>query len=360
MTFSTLILLVSGRKVSIKDRIIIQQGFHHGSSKNIKSLIKNIFIYALFLEVIGAFFFFLHWHGKFETLKALFLSVFHAISAFCNAGFSLFSNSFESFRSDVRINILLMVLIVLGGMGFFVLQDIRDFLKAAVRRKKYKISLHTKIVLVMTLILIGGGCLLILIMEWNGALSGFSLKDKIMASLFQSITPRTAGFNTLNIATMGHAAVFLLIMLMFVGASPGSTGGGVKTSTIGVIFAFLKSKIMARDSVNFFYRTFPPEIITKAFTVVTLGIIVISFSTFMLFLVQPEAGMKDIFFEVFSAFGTVGLSMGLTSQLTTIGKIVIIMTMYIGRIGPLTLLFAFSREKAFGKFEYVEETVMIG
>jgi trk system potassium uptake protein TrkH len=181
-----------------------------------------------------------------------------------------------------------------------------------------------------------------------------------LASLFQVITPRTAGFNTMDLNSLNPAAVFLLISLMFIGASPGSTGGGVKTSTIGVIFAFIKSRIAARESINIFYRSLPLELVTKAFTVVVLSICTIFISSAVLFLTQSGMSMEETFFEVFSAFGTVGLSLGMTAKLNTVGKIVIILTMFIGRIGPLTLLYAFSREKAFGKFEYVEESVMIG
>jgi trk system potassium uptake protein TrkH len=151
-----------------------------------------------------------------------------------------------------------------------------------------------------------------------------------------------------------------LIFLMFIGASPGSTGGGIKTSTFGVIFAFMKSRIAARESVSIFRRTLPGQVMMRAFTVVTLSIGVIFLSSFVLFMIQPGMTMKQVFFEVFSAFGTVGLSLGITPELSDAGKIVITLTMYIGRIGPLTMLYAFSKEKSFGKFEYVEESVMIG
>ncbi len=360
MTFSTLILLVAGKRVSIKDRIIIQQGFHPGAAKDVKSLIKNIFFYALILEVAGTLSLFLRWQKDFPWQKALSHSAFHSISAFCNAGFSLFSRSFLSYRNDTWINITLFLLIVLGGLGFLVLQEMKEVFSGVLRRRKTKISLHAKLVLTLTSFLIVFSFFLFLAIEWNHSLKMFTLKEKILSSIFQVITPRTAGFNTMDLNSLSFSAVFLLIMLMFVGASSGSTGGGVKTSTIGVIFGFLKSKITARDSVNLFRRTLPQESVMRAFTVVTLAICVIFFSSFILLLTQPVASMKEALFEVFSAFSTVGLSLGITSKLSSLGKIVIILTMYIGRIGPLTLLYAFSRQKAFGRFEYVEETVMIG
>jgi len=184
--------------------------------------------------------------------------------------------------------------------------------------------------------------------------------EKLWAALFQTVTARTAGFNTMNLAALGSASVFLLIILMFIGASPGSTGGGVKTSTIGVLFAFLRSKLAARGSVSLYDRTLPLQLITRAYTVVTLGIMVIALASFVIFVSHPWARMQDVFFEVISAFGTVGLSLGLTPRLDALGKAVLVLTMYIGRIGPLTLLYAFSRERPRGRYEYAHETVMIG
>lgn len=360
MTFSTLILLVAGKRISIKDRIIIQQGFHHGAPKDFKSLIKNIFLYALTLEAAGTLSLFLRWQKDFPWQKALSYSVFHSISALCNAGFSLFSRSFISYRSDTWINITLFLLIILGGMGFLALQEMKEVFSGVLRRRKTRISLHTKLVLTLTSFLVVFSFVLFLAIEWNHSLKMFTLKEKIFSSIFQVVTPRTAGFNTMDLNSLSFSAVLLLIMLMFIGASSGSTGGGVKTSTIGVILGFLKSKITARDSVNLFRRTLPLESVMKAFTVITLAICVIFFSSFILLLTQPVASMKEALFEVFSAFSTVGLSLGITPKLSSLGKIVIILTMYIGRIGPLTLLYAFSRQKAYGRFEYVEETVMIG
>jgi trk system potassium uptake protein TrkH len=360
MAFSTVILLVAGRKVSIQDKIIIQQDYHHTAAKNVKSLIKNIFYYALIIEGIGTLLLFLKWQGKFPGLKGLFYSLFHAVSAFCNAGFSVFSDSLESFRGDIWTNVIILGLIVLGSLGFLVLSEGVEFLSRMIRRRRKSLSLHSKLVWLMTLALIVLPFFSFLLIEWNHTLQAFSLKEKILASLFQVITPRTAGFNTATLDALNPATVFMLISLMFIGASPGSTGGGVKTSTIGVIFAFIKSRIAARESINIFFRSLPFDLVTKAFTVVVLSICVIFLSCAILFLTQTGMSMEETFFEVFSAFGTVGLSLGMTAKLNAVGKIVIVLTMFIGRIGPLTILYALSREKAFGKFEYVEERVMIG
>ena len=360
MAFSTLILLVAGRKISIQDKILIQQDYHHTAAKNVKSLIRNIFVYAFVIEIAGTLFLYLRWHGRFPGFKGFYYSLFHAVSAFCNAGFSVFSDSLESFRGDFWTNLVVMLLIVLGGLGFLVLSESAGFFLWILRRRKRKMSLHAKMVWIMSLSLIILPFLSFVLVEWSRSLQGFSIKEKILASLFQVITPRTAGFNTMELSSLHPAAVFMLISLMFIGASPGSTGGGVKTSTFGVIFAFVKSKIAARESINIFYRTLTLDLVTRAFTVVVLSICVIFVSCAVLFLTQSGMSMEETFFEVFSAFGTVGLSLGMTAKLNAAGKVVIILTMFIGRIGPLTLLYAISREKAFGKFEYVEESVMIG
>jgi len=360
MTFSTLVLLMAGKKISIKDRIIIQEGFHHSSSRNVKSLILNIVLFTFTVELSGAVLLFIRWKNKYSGLKAAFISIFHSVSAFCNAGFSLFSNSLESFRFDHWINAVIILLIVLGGLGFLVHLEGKEILQGLRARKRIRMTLHTKMVLVVTGVLIFLSWALFLVMEWNRALQGYTFDEKLMTSLFQIITPRTAGFNTLNLSSLSHATIFLFLGMMFIGASPGSTGGGIKTSTVGVIGAFMKSKISARESINVFKRTLPLDLVTKAFTVLSLSVSIIFISSLILFLVQPETTMINVFFEVFSAFGTVGLSLGLTPGLGTAGKIVIILTMYVGRIGPLTLLLAFSRRSSYGRYEYVEESVMIG
>jgi len=360
MTFSTLILMVAGKRISIKDRIIIQNGFQSSAPRDMTSLVKNIFLYTLTIEFLGCLSLFLRWQRQFSCLQALFHSVFHSISAFCNAGFSRFSQNLAGYRGDIWVNLTMILLIVLGGLGFLVLQELKEGFSGIIRRKKIHLSLHARLVLTLTSCLIFFPFIIFFIIERNNSLKMFSLKEKILTSLFQTVTPRTAGFNTMELGTLGVASAFLLIILMFIGASPGSTGGGVKTSTVGVILAFLRSRIAARDSVNIFYRTLPQESVTRAYTLVTLALSLLAFSSFVLFITQPWARMVEVLFEVFSAFGTVGLSLGITPKLSSLGKIMIILTMYIGRIGPLTFLYAFSRYRAFGRYDYLEENVMIG
>ncbi len=360
MTFSTLILFAAGRKISITDRILVQEGYHPGVSWDFRSLIKNIFIFTFIIEFSGFVLLFLRFREGSDLLGALYSALFHSVSSFCNAGFSVYSDSLMSYRGDVLVNITVISLIILGGLGFLVIREVLRASRGLLRGAKVQLSLHSKLVLSLTVVLIIGSFILFLLLEGHGAMKDFTLKEKILASLFQVVTPRTAGFNTMDLTALGPASVLLLIMLMFVGASPGSTGGGVKTSTFGVVLAFVRSRIAARESVHLFFRNIPQENIVRAFTLIALSMNLIFFSSLIIFINQPQLLMRDVFFEVFSSFGTVGLSLGIAPHLSAVSKTMIIVTMYAGRIGPLTLLYAFSRRRALGKFEYVEERVMIG
>lgn len=360
MTFSTMILLVAGRKIAVTDRILVQEGFLPGAPRDFRSLVKSIFFFTFSIEFIGFLFLFLRFQKDLPLLKALYSSLFHAVSAFCNAGFSVFSNSLMSYRGDILVNLTVVFLIILGGLGFLVIHEAVRAIANLFKGVKVQISLHSKLVLLVTVVLIIGSYLLFFLLEAGNSMKNFSLKEKILASLFQVVTPRTAGFSTMDLTALSTTTVLVMILLMFIGASPGSTGGGVKTSTFGVVLAFIKSKIAARESINIFYRTIPQENVVKAFTVISLALSLIFISSFLVLASQPAMLMKEVFFEVFSAFGTVGLSLGVTSSLSPLSKVAIVLTMYAGRIGPLTLLYAFSRRKALGKFEYVEERVMIG
>ncbi len=360
MTFSTMVLLAAGRKIAVSDRIMVQEGYHPGAPRDFRALIKSIFFFTFSIEFIGFGVMALRFRRDFPLPKALFASLFHSISAFCNAGLSVFSNNLMSYRGDILVNLTFVFLIILGGLGFLVLQELTGCISGRIKREKKQVSLHSKLVFVVTSALIVGAFGIFLALEWNSSMALFTMKEKILASLFQVVTPRTAGFNTMDLAPLGSATVLLMLLLMFIGASPGSTGGGVKTSTFGVVLAFVRSKITARDSVHLFYRTIPRDSIIKAFAVISLSLSLIFVSSFIVLANQPTMMMKEVFFEVFSGFGTVGLSLGITTSLSSLSKVVLVLTMYAGRIGPLTLLYAFSRRKALGKFEYVEERVMIG
>ncbi|MFZ2053732.1 MAG: TrkH family potassium uptake protein [Candidatus Aminicenantales bacterium] len=360
MTFSTMVLLAAGRSITIHDRILIQEGYHPGSPRSFKALIKNIFVFTAIIEGIGFVLLSLRFLRDHPWPRALLSGLFHAVSGFCNAGFSVYSDSLMGFRGDVFINLIMAHLIIFGGLGFLVIGEAAIAGRGLLKKKKMRLSLHTKMVLTSTTILIFGSFFIFLALEKDRALQSFSWKDKLLASFFQVVTPRTAGFNTMDLTTLGPAAVLLLMLLMFVGASPGSTGGGVKTSTFGVVLAFIRSKIAARDSISMFYRTIPQDSAVRAFTLISLSLSLIFIAGFVVLINQPSLLMRDVFFEVFSGFGTVGLSLGITPNLSVLGKAMVILLMYAGRIGPLTLLLAFSRRRAIGKYEYLEERVLIG
>ncbi len=360
MTFSTMVLLAAGRSITINDRILVQEGYHPGSPRSFKSLVKNIFVFTVIIEGSGFVLLSLRFLRDHPWPRALYSGLFHSVSGFCNAGFSVYSDSLMGFRGDVFVNLVMAHLIILGGLGFLVIGETVKAGSRFSRGMKLRLSLHSKMVLISTTILIFGSFFLFLALEKDRALQSFSWKDKILASFFQAVTPRTAGFNTVDLTTLGTATILLLMLLMFIGASPGSTGGGVKTSTFGVVLAFVRSKVAARDSVHMFYRTIPSDNVVKALTLIALSLSLVFVAGFVVLVNQPGILLRDVFFEVFSGFGTVGLSLGITSRLSALSKIMVILMMYAGRIGPLTLLLAFSRRRALGKFEFIEERVLIG
>lgn len=293
---------------------------------------------------------------------SLFSAVFHSVSAFCNAGFSLFSTSFEEYKGCIGMNAVITSLIIIGGFGFVVIADIWRYIKLPLKDKLKSVphfSLQTKVVVSTSFILIIIGAVILLLIEENSFFKDLPFGTKLLAAYFQSVTARTAGFNTVAISKLHIASLWIIIVLMFIGASPGSTGGGIKTTTFASLFALLKSRIKGRREVNLFNREIPAGVLNGAMLVSVLALFVVFMGT--LILTITEAGTFDvILFEVMSAFGTVGLSCGITPELSTVGKLVISIIMLVGRIGPLTLIFAIPRKREERKFRYTEERVMIG
>ena len=285
-----------------------------------------------------------------------FFALFHSVSAFCNAGFSLFSNSLQNFRNSLSINFIFSVLIILGGLGFVVLIDLSKFFNRKIRKKFSILSIHSRLVLLTTVILIFSGFLLLL---WINSGTTLSIKEKILTSFFQSVTARTAGFSTLEIRTLHPSAQLFLIFLMFVGASPGSTGGGIKTSTFAVVIITIFSYLRGKDRVEVWNRTLPSGLVHKIIAVVSFALFIIFFSTFLLLLIEGKEFLPT-FFEVVSAFGTVGLSHGITPEFSSLGKIILMLTMLVGRIGPLTLALAVGPPGKKAKYTFPEEKVIVG
>ncbi len=299
--------------------------------------------------------------------QAVYRSIFHSISGFCNAGFSLFSTSFMGYRGDLYINLVMTTLILLGGIGFIVLLDIP---KLKFWRKDRavifaRLSLQTKLVLVLTVCLVVAGGIFLLFSENANALKGMPLKEKALASYFQAITSRTAGFNTLNIGSLTVPSLLFLMVLMFIGASPGSTGGGIKTATFGIAVATCVAMSKNKDRVTLFKRTIPRHVVRRALLVCVMGLAWVLCFTLLLAVAeraksdQPQFFLR-VLFEVTSAFGTVGLSTGITPTLTSFGKLLIALTMFAGRIGPLTLALAVALREERLIYRYPEERIMVG
>ena len=353
MSYSAFLALLFGR-FTLGQRGMLQDMMEE--ERNVLSMILYVFKMTFTIEVVGAIVLFFRWIFVYkDPIQTLYLSIFHSVSAFCNAGFSLFSNSLENHIADPVVNIVIMVLIILGGIGFIVVYEVSQRSIGT----RHMLSIHTKLVLVTSAVLVIVGFLLIFFIEFDGAFLNLPLTGKLWGALFQSVTPRTAGFNTIPIASLSTITLTIIIILMFIGASPGSTGGGIKTSTFAILLLSLGNILRGKEDIEVFKRRIPSTIVYKAMAIVvaTLLLLIVIFLLLLAFEKQP---FLSLLFESVSAFGTVGLSMGVTPDLTIVGKLLIIILMYGGRIGPLTLGFALTRALRRGKVEYPEARVMIG
>ena len=355
MTMSTMFAFLVGKRISLRQRLIMQESLNQFSIGGLVRLAKYILIFTAVIEIVGATILFFYWQKIYSPLQALYLAVFHSISAFCNAGFSLFSDSIMRYKGNLVINLTFIVLIILGGIGFLVLLELFQY------GKNGTLSLHAKFALKISLILILIGFIVIFFIESNNpsTLGNLSFPEKIYGSIFQSVTARTAGFNTIHIGSMQNATLFLIIILMFIGASPSSTGGGVKTTTFGLLLLYVWSSLKGKEEIQVFKRRISRDIIPKVLSVITLSLSLVITITILLSYVERENFIK-VLFEVVSAFGTVGLSTGITSSLSIAGKIIIIITMFTGRIGPLGLALSLIQKREPEIIRYPEEKIMVG
>ncbi len=366
MTFSVFLFLFLGKGMGIRQRWIVTETFTPAPIRDVPKLIRSIFIFTIIAEALGALSLTLFWSRDLGFTEALSKGVFHSVSAFCNAGFSTYRTSFIDFRGSAWLNSTIMLLIIAGGLGFPVIYEFRNRIRYYRDHRRVPLSLHTKMVISTTAILILAGFAMIFIFERGGELSGMNTAERIFASLFQSVTARTAGFNTLDIPMMRPAGLFVLVMLMFIGASPGSCGGGIKTTSVAVFAAILRDKFRGRESISMFRRTIPEDMITRTLSIFFLAVLVLTAGLIILLVTEMgpiEQGggfFLAYLFEAVSAFATVGLSMGVTSSLTVAGKLVIIVLMLLGRVGLLTVAYVITRQEHGRMFRYVEERVMIG
>ena len=348
------------KKISLRQRGLIEESVSSlklaGGVKLVKHIIKGTFLF----EGIGAVILSLVFIEDFGLLKGIYLGIFHSVSAFCNAGFDLLGiiepyGSLTPYASNIVVNITIMILIIIGGLGFVVWQDLYE---KKLHFRNY--LLQTKIVLITSFIFIFGGAFLFYIFEYQHALASLSSEEAILASFFQSITCRTAGFNTIDVSHLKPATSLLMMLMMFVGGSPGSTAGGIKTTTFAVLIIFVYSTMTNKSEANAFNRRFDSKTIKKACSVFLINFIFIIISSFIIFNDQPHLPMQDTFFEIFSALGTVGISTGITRVLSMTSKITIILLMYCGRVGSLTLALSLSKKKKISNCKNPVEKISIG
>lgn len=348
------------KKISLRQRGLIEESVSMLKISGGVKLVKHIIKGTLFFEATGAVLLSFVFVEDFGLAKGIYYGIFHSISAFCNAGFDLLGviepyGSLVPYVDSPVVNITIMSLIFIGGLGFIVWEDIYE--------KKWKIKnylLQTKVVLVTSLLLVFGGALLFYIFEKNNALAGLNENGTIFASLFQSVTTRTAGFNSVDVSHLNPASSILMMMLMFIGGSPGSTAGGIKTTTFAVLAVFIYSIIMNKNEAHVFNRRFDDETIKKACSVFLMNLSFIVIGAMIIFGNQPYLLFQDVMFELFSALGTVGISTGITRNLTMLSRIVIIILMYSGRVGSLTLALSLTRRKKISKCHNPREKIAIG
>lgn len=364
ITLSSFFAILLGKRMPLKQRDIVRQTHSSMDAQSFISVLKRIILFTFMIELMGATLLAVAWRNEFPFWENLKNAIFHSVSAFCNAGFSTFPDSLIRFQVDVPTNLIIIILITLGGLGFFVIYDVE-------RRLLYKtrLSLHAKLVLITSGVLVMAGTGMCLLLEWNNGLAGHGIFDKVLLSLFQSVTTRTAGFNTLDLSTLTNSTLVFFMFLMFVGGSPGSTAGGIKTTTLALLIATTYCSFNGRSTTNIMNRTVPEKTINQMQSIILISLVILFISYFTLQWTETgskphheTAGMlMETSFEAVSAFGTVGLSTGVTPTLSSFGKFQIIILMFIGRVGPLVIAIAIARrhhERI--EYEFYKENVMVG
>lgn len=357
MTVSSAFAIMLGQKLTLKSESMIQNVVGEANKLDMIKLVKSIIGVTFAFEFIGAVLLYLVFYSDMSAQSALYHSIFHSISAFCNAGFSLNADSFMAYRSYINLNLIVTSLIIFGGIGFPVLVDLGRIFSKRFRFSRF--TLHSKIVITATVFLLLLGTLAFFIAEYNNLMSEMGLKERLLSSYFQSVTTRTAGFNTIDTSQLSKASAFTSVLLMYVGASPGSTGGGVKTTTFMIILISVISMMRGDRDVNVFSRKVSVNIIKRVMALIALSVGLLALMIYLLLLIEPFP-FEQIVFEATSAFGTVGLSMGITPLLSKASQIIIIILMYLGRVGPLTLIFSLSEHLGKANFNYTEERIIIG
>ncbi|MFD2702575.1 TrkH family potassium uptake protein [Paenibacillus shunpengii] len=355
MTIATLIALLFGRRLSLKDRLLLKEAINADTMEGVVRIIRKVLIFSFSIEGVAAIIFTIRWAVEMPFGQAFYYGVFHSVSLFNNGGFDLFGNSFMNYTGDWLFNVVASVLVISGGLGFVVLNDLFEF------PKKRSLSLHSKMVLSISGFLIGIGALVLFIFEFTNTktLGSLDFAHKLYASFFQSVSTRSSGTSTIDMTELRSATQFFFILLMFIGASPGSTGGGIKTTTFFIMMGAIIAMVRGQKDIVFFRHRIPQGLVMRAMTIIiiTLGIFMV---VVMLLLTTEDAPFLSVMFEAASAIGTVGLSVGLTPELTVWGKLIITVTMFIGRIGPLTIAYAVRPKKTKNLYRHPEGRIIIG
>lgn len=374
MTFTTTLYFWFGQRLPITERLAIQETFQT-TPKQIKQLILYILGFTFSIEAIGAISLFIYWtlKGQFTSIgQTIWFSIFHAVSAFTHGSFALFSDSLIRFQKDFFVQFVVTTLIILGGLGFLVAYELKRWLEAKlfseVGKKRFRLSVQTRLTVLTTLGIIVVGTLLIFISERTLAFASFSFFEALMNSYFFSIVPRTSGFNTIQMTDFSGTGVLLLMMLMFIGGSSGSTAGGIKVGTFGLLVAYTLARFRGETQLNLWHRTIPQQSIDKATAVVVASAVVILLATVILMFNETRGLSAElsqnkfipILFETISAFGTVGLSLNFTDKLSDFGKFILVLVMFIGRVGAISVAIAISLREKKTTFSYAEENIMIG
>lgn len=359
LTVSSMVILSISRKMGYYTKKIVSEDINYNILTEIPRYLKNVSIVVFGIEFVGAVLLFFEFSKKLPFIQAVGYSIFHSVSAFCNAGFALFSNNMENYTGNILINFVITSLIILGGLGFAAILDVYNVIK----KTRRKLSTSTHLAIAMTIFLICFGAIMTFILEYSnkGTIGNLSLHDKLLSSYFQSVTLRTAGFQTVDLATLTTPTIIIYLFLMFIGASPGSTGGGLKTTTLGILLLGVMNAITGKEDIEYRRRRLSWQTFNKACAILMLSLFYLFVMIIIMSIFDSSKGFLPLLFELISAFGTVGLSMGVTAKLSIISKLIIILTMYIGRVGPLTIMYALSKKKCReGKYKYPEETILIG
>lgn len=363
MSVATIFLVVLGKRIGLRERLVIQETLSTFTLEGLIRYLFGIIKFTFAVEAAGGILLAFRFAQDMPPARAAYFGLFHSISAFNNAGFSLFSNSLMDYRDDGLVNAVVITLVILGGLGFLVYQDVLQRL----RREVFRLSLHTRIVLVTTAVLISLGSTTVFLFELHNpeGLKTFPWWDKMVTAFFQATSVRTAGFNTVDIGALTPPTLYFLLLLMFIGGSPGSTGGGIKTTTVALMAAALWSTMRGREEVTLYYRRIPPQVIAKAFFLAAMAMFLVTGITLLLLYTEGNTMLRTLF-EVTSAASTVGMSTGdggsrsFCALFSEFGKGVIILTMLIGRIGPLAIGITTMTHVQRSRFRYPEGKVIVG